>query len=351
MNDFNNSPFFNNTGMDIIQPGQSLQQNQIIQTVPRPQYSDTSANIKTGGFKFTVRKDNEPSRTPLDLSIVNDIPTEVKKRRGRPRKTEVDGNSIVRDQKSNDEETSALSTYEETTNMLKGTLLQIDQLSAQIKQEFDSVSSNRTLKNKYSTMADLSENLVSLVNAKINAISKINDAISKSNDLDYKREKDRRAIQSNVNDDKYLMDMYNAFIQNPSGLNNRAMLGPSSIDATLAGDNIVRVADNQLQQQDAFNPDNGYLSYVANMTPEQRLMAIEDNPNIKMCVVFDASTGNKVFQMMDMSTGQAVPGLPVRDQMFMEDTTIDIKNHIAKNINLNETYPLVIINENVVKEY
>jgi hypothetical protein len=54
---------------------------------------------------------------------------------------------------------------------------------------------------------------------------------------------------------------------------------------------------------------------------------------------------------MDMSTGQVVPGLPVRDQMFMEDTTLDLKNNIAKNINLNETYPLVVINQQIANEY
>ena len=81
---------------------------------------------------------------------------------------------------------------------------------------------------------------------------------------------------------------------------------------------------------------------------EERL---KDNPNIKLCLIYDAATNNKSFQYMDMSTGQAVPGLPARDPMFLEDTTIDLRNKIAKNINLNETYPLIVLNNDVVKEY
>ena len=37
--------------------------------------------------------------------------------------------------------------------------------------------------------------------------------------------------------------------------------------------------------------------------------------------------------------------------MFMEDTTIDIKNKIARNLNLNESYPLIIVGDSVLNEY
>lgn len=326
--------------------------NNPIYRLPNTKLQTDEYNIKGGGYKFTVVNDSNTSKLPLTVPDTVDRSQAIetaKKRRGRPRKESVDNNSIVRD--NSKDQNSAKQTYQETTDMLKGTLTQVDELAAEIKQEFDSVRTNRALKNKHNILIGLSENLSALINTKVNAIRAINDSITKANDLDYKREKDSKATESNVNDDKYIMDLYNAFIQNPAGMNNRNILGPSAIDATLNNTGIIRLPDNQAIEQQGFNPDTGYLSYITNMTPEQRLMSLEDNPNIKMCVVFDAATGNKVFQMMDMSTGQAVPGLPARDPMFMEDTTIDIKNHIAKNINLGETYPLVIINENVVSEY
>ena len=39
------------------------------------------------------------------------------------------------------------------------------------------------------------------------------------------------------------------------------------------------------------------------------------------------------------------------DIMFMEDTTIDERNHTARNIKLNESYPLVVIGESAIDEY
>jgi hypothetical protein len=56
--------------------------------------------------------------------------------------------------------------------------------------------------------------------------------------------------------------------------------------------------------------------------------------------------------MMDMSTGQVIPNLPVYDQDFMQDTTLDLSKGIAKNLNLNETFPIVQINqESVMNQY
>ena len=62
-------------------------------------------------------------------------------------------------------------------------------------------------------------------------------------------------------------------------------------------------------------------------------------------VVYDKATGNKYFDVMNVATGRSIPNVPRRDPMFMEDTTLDIQKKIAKNINLNETFPIVIINE------
>lgn len=359
-NSYYNSPFYN---MDLtqrpIQPNQMVQPQQNLSMMkpvpPQPVVPPApEPNIVTGGFKFSVYKDDERPLRPTDIIVdENGSVIEQKKRKGRPRKSEQQSNIIASTDmvKANPEDPSTMPTmytYQETTNMLRGTMVQIDQLAAQVKQELDNVVSSRTLKSKYNIMVGLSSNLGELIGTKITAIKEINNAISKSNDMDYKKAKDAKAEAAGVNDDKYLMDMYNAFIQNPAGTMNA--LGPNSVDATLMGSTgIVRASTSAPQQ--GFAPETGYLSYVANMTPEQRLMTFEDNPNVKLCLIYDAATNNKVFQYMDMSTGQAIPGLPSRDPMFLEDTTIDLKNKIAKNINLNETYPVIVINDQVVKEY
>ena len=123
------------------------------------------------------------------------------------------------------------------------------------------------------------------------------------------------------------------------------------VDPSLFGSGIVR-ADIKSGDINSNGPvDAGYLNYMSNLSPEQNMMMYESNPNVKQVVVFDASTGNKFFQVMDMSTGQVIPNVPVYDQMFMEDTTLDLKTKIAKNINLNETFPIVVINEGATSQY
>ncbi|MCM1215978.1 MAG: hypothetical protein NC548_15835 [Lachnospiraceae bacterium] len=327
---------------------------QPIYPVYAPPVNTGEDNIGTGGFKFTVYKDEQRQARPTDLIIEEDGTTveAPKRKRGRPRKSEttVSTGLITDGSSSEPANVPTMQTYYENTMALQSIAVQIDGLMRDVQTDLDQVRANRTMRNKYGIIGNLNENIATLINAKITAIKEINNSISKSNEMDYKREKDLKAAQGSQNDDKYIMDMYNAFIQNPVGAKNP--LGPTAIDATLLGSSgIIRAATDQPTQPVGFSPDNGYLSYVANMTPEQKLMTLEDNPNIKQVVVYDAATNNKVFQVMDMSTGQVINGVPVRDQMFMEGTTIDLKNRIAKNIDLNEIYPLVVINENVVNEY
>ena len=208
------------------------------------------------------------------------------------------------------------------------------------------------MKNKYMALTNISDNLGSLLSSKIAAIKEINSSISKSNDLDYKKYKDIKAAQGAMDDDKYIADLYKAFITNPqmqaTGPSLPQMQSmPMINDGSMMGSSIIRAnVDNSGQ---IMGGDQAYLNYMSNLSPEQNLMLYEQNPNVKQVVVFDHATGNKFFQMMDMSTGQAIPNLPVYDQEFMADTTLDLAKGIAKNLNLNETFPIVQINQGDIK--
>ena len=344
------NPYFNNQYPQQGGWNQSQQPDlsQAKPVTPVPVVELPPDDVVTGGFKFTVLKENESDRAALTVDHGVDLGTT--KKRGRKKSNPpatVDPTTIVKAEP--DVVDSTAYTYQETTEILRGTLAQIDELSYQIRGELDAVRGNRTIKNRYGIITNLSENLSALLNTKISAIREINSSITKSNDLDYKKQKDFRDANGKENDDKYLMDMYNAFIQNPMGVTYQpgtSPLGPTAIDATL-GNNIIR-AD---MSTGSSMPDAGYLNYISAMTPEQNLMRYEGNPNVKQVVVYDAATGNKFFQIMDMSTMQVIPNVPVRSQMFMEDTTIDLNNRIAKNVNLNDTYPVVVLNDGVTAEY
>lgn len=287
---------------------------------------------------------------PLVMGVPDEPP--AKRRRGRPRKNEtpdtVSSEEIVR---PTDTVQPTYEAYNETNMLLRISIGQLDEIARDTKMELDAIRANRTLKRKQDFIIGMTNNLVSTINAKVAAVREMNSSIAKAKDLDYKREKDMNAMvqaqMQSQNDSKVVMDLYNSMINSPEMSSNPNVLPFSN--PGLIGSDIIRASVDTPPQ--GFNPDNGYLAYLNNMTPERNLMRYEDNPNVKQVVVLDQSTGSQTFQMMDMSTGQVIQNVPVLDQRFMEDTMIDLDKRIAKNKNLNQTYPLIVINEGVMNEY
>jgi hypothetical protein len=318
-------------------------------------YQEPKRNIKVnfdidGGLFGSFTNDENA------ISIKTEVQDAPKKKRGRPpkKKEEVDttnSNNIIRNSKSETPEvidSPTSYTYMETTGLLKETLMQIDVLNSELMEEFESVKRSRTMKNKYNTLVGLSQNVGTLLNNKISAIREINNSINKSNDLDYKKAKDRAQAESSMNDDKYIADLYQAFISNPQNAQIYQQQQLPEVNPSIMGSGIIRA-----NVSDTKNPiDESYLNYVSNLTPQQNLMRYENDPNVKQVVVYDQATGNKFFQIMNVVTGEVIPNVePYDTEMFMPDTTIDLYNKTARNLNLNETFPVIVINETVANQY
>ena len=93
-------------------------------------------------------------------------------------------------------------------------------------------------------------------------------------------------------------------------------------------------------------------SQAGTLTPEQNRMRMESNPNIQTVVRYDQSTGQRSFDVIDTSTGMSVPNYPRPDNFLLEDTTIDIHSGIARNRNVNNVWPLILVgSNNFVTEY
>ena len=312
-------------------------------------------------YGFTVVPDEEEET--IDPKFLLKIPEEnaevipPARKRGRPRKSESNQPIITGSENSNSqiEDPSAMYTYAQTTMMLHDTVGQLDMIASEIKSEMDDIRLSRTARNKYNTVIGLSTALGKILETKVSAISQINSAISKANELDYKREKDRKSIEANqMMDDKRIMDLYQSFVANPMGTEGAgtSVLGPSNMQTIVGGSQIIRSDTPTYAANNTGGVvDAGYLNYLSNATPEQNLMMYENNPNVQTCVIYDASTGNKFFQVMDISTGQAIPNVQALDNRFMEDTFIDLKTKTASNNNLHQTYPVIVINEDVVSQY
>ena len=356
------NPYNGIMGMQMS-PNQQMIVQQNIPTRPQvdPRTFETPAitmnSETTHSPKFTVTNDNSLPN-PITVDNLSDAEVEKKKKKrsgSRDKKVESSNLPIIRaDEKpesvNGEVVDSTIYTYQETNNLLHETLVQIDAINAELVQEFNAVRHNRTMKNKYTTLNDLSENIGSMIGNRIATIKEINNCITKSNDMDYKKYKDIQAAQATMSDDKYIADLYKAFIQNPQ--NQAPTYQMPQLDQSIVGSSIIRAnIPNSVLSDNTGIIDEGYLNYVSNLTPEQNLMRYENNPNIKQVVVYDASTGNKFFQMMDMATMEAIPNVPVYDDLIMQDTTLDLANGIAKNLNLRESFPIIQINNNVTSQY
>lgn len=292
--------------------------------------------------------------TPIGDSI---RPDEIKPRRGRPKgstnkKKLSDGSEIILADNSSQESydntlpmyqsnTSYIESYGETNNLLRTSIGQIDQLQSELKGELDTVRTSKTLKRKYDYISALSSTASALINTKVSVIKEMNKVITDSHNLDLKRMKDLKVTENQVDDDKRIMDMYQAFISTPVG--NGPVLGPNMTDMTLMSgvSNMVRADLGQ----------DSYETYTQNVSPTQNMMRLEQNPDIKTVVVYDASTGRRWFDVMNVRTGDSVPNVNKPDAMFLEDTTIDVRNQIARNTNLDLTYPLIVLNNSNLSEY
>ena len=230
--------------------------------------------------------------------------------------------------------------YAETNNILRSAIMQLDSSMAQVQEDIDYVRHAKTLRNKYQYLSLLQGSMGTMIANKISAARELNNTISKCNELEIKRFKEVKAANaaSDQDDDQRVMEMYKAFVSTPVSQNafpNVSQLAVSS-------------PSNQVQ---TIGVDNGYEAYLQNLTPQQNQMYIEADPNIQQVVVYNQETGARYFDVIDMTTGQSIPNAEKHDVMFLEDTTIDLKNKVARNVNLGETYPLVVVGQPLMQEY
>lgn len=229
--------------------------------------------------------------------------------------------------------------YAETNNILRSAIMQLDSSMAQVQEDIDYVRHAKTLRNKYQYLSLLQGSMGTMIANKISAARELNNTISKCNDFEMKRYKENKASASNIDDDQRVMEMYKAFVNTPVS----SSPFPNVSQMAVSGSPVMATA--------LGNQDDNFTNYMNNMTPAQQTMYLEGNPNIQQVVVYNQETGARYFDVIDMTTGQSIPNAEKHDVMFLEDVTIDLKNKVARNVNIGETYPLVVIGEPIMQEY
>ena len=232
--------------------------------------------------------------------------------------------------------------YGETTALIRGAIAQVDQLNAEIKGDIDTVRASKTLKNKYTYLTNLTSTAGGLLSTRISAIKELSSVVTQAHRLELERYKALKLDSKEDTDDKRMMDIYSAFVNTPVG----NYVAPSMQDLTL-GVNAPNAVINSVEMVAANANPQGAL------TPEQNRMRMESNHNIQVVVRYDQSTGQRSFDVIDKNTGASVPNYPRPDNFLLEDTTIDIHSGIARNRNINEVWPLMLVgaNSGYINEY
>lgn len=290
---------------------------------PIKKLKDDDNALNTINISSLVGKKSESYNPSADLSPDN-ISSSTKKKSS-TRKV----NMTKSNKKS---ESSFYDKYSETNSLLNQTIYEIDELNSGLKQELKNVMTSKTLKKKYEYMSELAGTSSNLLSTKITAIRELNKSITDSTSLEIRLAKETKKEEET--DDKRIMDMYNAFINTPVGT-YAGPIAPTTIDMNMSNTGTTIMTG-------MSNDDVGFNDYMNNLTPEERKIHLERQSNIKTVVVFDPETGHRYFDNVDMDTGKPVPGLPLPEAQFLDDLNINQHTGVARNTNLNITYPLVI---------
>lgn len=234
--------------------------------------------------------------------------------------------------------------YNETNNILRSAILEIDRSLVDMQNDIREVRASRTMRGKYTYLSDLQSGIASLLSTKIAAARELNNTIRNCNDFELKRYKEIQSVNAaNGDEDANVMKMYQAFMSAPVSSNPLPNISAAAINSGMSnGMNSIDIGTIQ---------ESGYNNYVQNMSPQQHMMQLEHDPNIKEVVVYNQENGSRYFDIIDMRTGQHVPNTEPMDPMFLEDVTIDLKNKIARNVNLGESYPLIVVGQPILTEY
>lgn len=283
-------------------------------------------------------------------SIISNI--DDKPKRGRPKKESgqtirISGADMTYDPNVNpDGSVNYHAPYNETDMILKTAIMQTDSVINDISNDIAKIREAKAMTSKYKYITDLSSAMGTLLSTKISAARELNNSINHAQDMQYKMQKELKAMEVSKDDNKSIMDMYNAFMSIPTNTMQTNPLGPSIQSMTLPKDTGLSAIDlvtGNMNTTGISSEEIGYQSYLANMTPEQNRMRHENDPNIQTIVVFDQSNGHKWFDVIDVRTGMSVPNMAKPDDFLLDDTRPDIVNGVARNSNINVTYPLKVV--------
>lgn len=303
---------------------------------------EESIPVTTGGLKLNLASNKG--------STISSIPEEKTKKKATARKkkdnvVEVDMNQEVgEDRRLNDFESNTpyMEKFQETNDILRGAIVQLEYGIQEMQKDANEIRASRTIRKKYDYLSEIQGTIGNYIGNKISAARELNNTINKCNDMELKRYKELKLTMNEQDDDKAIMEAYQAFVNTPVGSMGYTQLGPTPTQLTLNNPNLTQIDTGNV---------GGYENYINNMTPQQHMMALENNPNVKQVIVYNERTGQRYFEVMDLSTMQPVPNTDKMDIMLIDEFELDLKNKVARSVNMNITMPLIVIGDPTLSEY
>lgn len=224
--------------------------------------------------------------------------------------------------------------YLETNSQLDSVINELTMLERDTMGDLQMVRASKTLKNKFGYITNMTENAVGILNAKITAIKEKNKTIGDVNNLEIRRIKELKIQASEEDDNTRIANLYNAFVNTPIGMGT-GVLGPSVQETMMVGGtpDLTRASIGGDQ-----------IAWEQNLNPAESRMVLEAKGVIDTVVMYDESTGNRWFEVVDKNTRQPIPGVEKPDSSYIYDLDINVRGGFAKDGNRNTIYPLVVIN-------
>lgn len=232
-----------------------------------------------------------------------------------------------------------MNAYADTNEQLDAAIKQLDALGNGLMSELVNVQSNKTLRNKYNYINDMTQTVSGIISAKIGAIKEKNKTINDVNNMELKRLKELKVNQSEEDDNARIMNLYDAFINTPVGAYGmgKNILGPSMQDLT----SLNTIDMDTMQIGDTANVQE----WQQGLSPAENRMLLESQGKIETVVFFDNNTGDAWYEVVDKETKQPVPNVEKPDNMYIGDLDIRVDQGYAKDPNRNVVYPLIIVNQ------
>ena len=329
-------------------------------------------NPEEGARTYGFNSKSMVVATPDDISMYEEEPPR-KRGPGRPPKyastsnTYIDASEINRGKHKETPEETYAKNYAPTVKMLFGAIGQADAIYANLEDELQTFRQNKAYggRNRLMHMGEFMNTQANMINTKISAIRELNSVRHKINDLVLKKAQlDKNTLDENS--DKAIQDAYYALVNasayglpqmqiplSPSTINTGVALNGAQINSsTINTPSISNIESRtQIVTGDGQPPmDASFDSYQANLTPNQKRMIVGNDPNVKEVVVYDQSSGNKWFDVINVQTGQSVPGVSKSAAFLMDNMRVDANNGIATNSNVNRSWPLVIVGSKALDE-